>query len=260
KMTQQHIKIPTTWQQFEKETAKIVTPNQWAISINPTDMGAELAIVMTRSFGGKLVKNNQPNFNTPAAIKAMNLMKSLENSGAMKLGSGYPGDEAFGSDHALFHLTTTDGYYYDYEADGGKFTIGTAVLPTGSHGQNGNIIGGDDLAIFSQASTAQKQAAWTFLKWLSEPKQTAYWATHTGYLPVNKQAVPLMKKYLATHQYKEIGIKELKTATPGTRAANWSEAEHDWAVALQEVLVGKESPQTALAAAQGQAKTAMAGS
>jgi multiple sugar transport system substrate-binding protein len=252
-----HLTIPKTWTQFVKVADSIHAADTWAISVNPTDMGEGLALNMEEAFGSPIIKDGEPNFDTPAAAKALTLLNSLYQSGAMKIGSGYPGNVAFGSGHAIFHLTTTDGYYYDVEASEGKFTVATAPLPTGPAGRIGNMIGGDNLVIFAHTSTRQQQAAWTYIKWLTEPVQTAYWATHTGYLPVTRLALPLMKSYLATHAYKQIGIDELATSATEPELPNFSEAEDDLGNAFEAVLLEHESPSQALKEAQSQAVSSL---
>jgi len=248
-----HLSIPKTWQQFVEVAKEIHAPDTWAISVNPTDMGEYLTLNLAEAFGSPIVKYHQPDFNTPGAAQAMAVMRTLYTNGSMKLGSGYPGNVAFGSGHAVFHLTTTDGYYYDLKASLGKFTVATAPFPTGPGGKVGNMIGGDNLVIFAHTTTSQQQAAWTYIKWLTQPQQTAYWATHTGYLPVSRAALPLMKTYLATEAYKRIGIEELTSASSQPELPHFSEAENDFGNALEEVLLANEPIATALKAAQAQA-------
>lgn len=254
---QLHLTIPKTWPQFLSVAKEIHAPNVWALSIDPNDMGEDLALIMAEAYGSPIIKNGQPNFDTPGAKDALALMQKLYASGEMKIGSDYPGNVAFGSGHAVFHITTTDGYYYDLKAAEGKFTMQTAPIPTGPQGGAGNMLGGDNLVIFSQASPAQRAAAWTYMKWLTEPQQTAYWATHTGYLPVTKTAVPLMQNYLATHQYKQVGMKELGTAPPEPEVTDFTEGADDFGDALQKVLINQASIAESLSVAEQQAKQAM---
>lgn len=255
-----HLSVPKTWPQFLKVADDIHAPNTWALSIDPNDMGEDLALIMAEAYGSPIIKNGEPNFDTSGAKDALSLMEKLYASGEMKLGTDYPGEVAFGSQHAVFHITTTDGYYYDLASAAGKFTIATAPIPEGPNGDVGNMLGGDNLVIFSQASKPQRQAAWTYMKWLTEPQQTAYWGTHTGYLPVTKTAVPLMKQYLATHQYKEVGMSELGSAPPEPEVTDFTEGADDFGDALQEVLINHESIARALNTAEQQAKQSMSAS
>jgi sn-glycerol 3-phosphate transport system substrate-binding protein len=52
--------------------------------------------------------------------------------------------------------------------------------------QSAAPVGGANLAIFKDIPAAQRQAAWQFVEWLTEPAQQARWAGLTGYLPVRR--------------------------------------------------------------------------
>ncbi len=49
--------------------------------------------------------------------------------------------------------------------------------------------GGTLFTILAQAPSREKQAAWAFLRWMTQPQAARYWATQTGYLPVSRAAI-----------------------------------------------------------------------
>jgi ABC-type glycerol-3-phosphate transport system substrate-binding protein len=116
---------------------------------------------------------------------------------------------------------------------------------------------GTNIVIFSKASNAQRAAAWKFMKFLSEPRQTAYWAEATGYLPVTRAALPIMKRYIATHPYQQIAAQSLDVARGNPPYAWWTVAEGQLATAMQAVLDNGGDPAHALAAAQAKAMAAV---
>ena len=118
---------------------------------------------------------------------------------------------------------------------------------------------GTNIVIFTKASNAQRAAAWQYMKFLSEPRQTAYWAERTGYLPVTKKALPIMKRYIATHPYQQIAAQSLNVARGNPAYAWWTVAEGQLATAMQAVLDNGGDPAHALAAAQAKAMAAAGG-
>jgi multiple sugar transport system substrate-binding protein len=94
------------------------------------------------------------------------------------------------------------------------------------------------------------------MEFLTEPRQTAYWAEETGYLPVTKEALPIMKRYIATHPYQQIASQSLQVARGNPAYAWWTTAEGQLATALQAVLDNGDSPAHALADAQAKALAA----
>ena len=67
------------------------------------------------------------------------------------------------------------------------FEVGTAFLPKAE--AFGCCTGGAGLAILANKSAEQQEAAFQFVKWATEPEQTAWWSQNTGYMPVRKSAV-----------------------------------------------------------------------
>ncbi len=263
-LKKEHLAVPATWTQFAKEAKTVTSPsaNTWAVSMDPGTSsdpgnGTYLYISLIRADGGHIMKDGHPNFDSPQAQEALTYLEGLYKDGSLKLGTSYPGQTALGAQRGLFDLSTIASYYYDQEADAGKFSLQVAALPTGSHGA-GNVLQGTNIVMFSKATTAQKNAAWTYMKWLTAPAQTAYWAIHTGYLPVEKSAVPLMGSYYTTHPYQKIAADSLASATPLPAIPGFTEATGALSNAMEEVMVGHESVKTALKQAQQSAVSVLA--
>lgn len=254
-----HLAVPTTWTQFASD-AQAATNNAsdtWGVSIDPgsssgASNGTYLYVSLIRAYGGHLLVNNKPNFDSPAAQKALQYLVNLYKAGYLKVGTSYPGQTALGSAHSLFDLSTIASYYYNQQAIKGKFPMGVAALPAGPSGP-GNVLQGTNIVMFSSATTAQKNAAWTFMKWLDEPTQAAYWATHTGYLPVTQSALPLMSSYYSSHPYQKIAADSLKYAKEIPPNPAMTQAVGALANGIQAAMVGHQSVSAALHTAQQQA-------
>lgn len=256
-----HLPVPTTWTQFASDLKAVTSSSKdtWGLSMDPgsategAENGTYFYASIMQSYGGHLANSKgQPTFDTKPAREALQYLVNLWKSGAIKFGTDYPGQTAMGSEHSLFDMSTIASYYYNAAADSGKFTMDVAPFPKGPAGY-GNSLAGTNISIFSSASTAQRKAAWTFMKWLAAPAQTAYWAETTGYLPVTKAALPLMKSYLASHPYQKIAAEQLQYATETPPEPGFDEAMGAFANAIQEATVGHESVATALKNAQAQA-------
>jgi sn-glycerol 3-phosphate transport system substrate-binding protein len=72
-----------------------------------------------------------------------------------------------------------------------KLGVGPLPSPGSKPTKGGGVfIGGAGLYIVKKSAAAQ-DAAWQFIKFLSQPAQQATWAVGTGYVPVRKSAVKL---------------------------------------------------------------------
>jgi multiple sugar transport system substrate-binding protein len=258
-----HIPVPKTWTEFFADLKKVTSTkaNTWGLSIDPGSAtagpanGTFFVASIAMAYGGQLYNaKGLPTFDTAASRKALQMVVDAYKAGYIKLGTEYPGQAALGSEHSPFDMSTVAGYTYNLSLDAGKFPLGVAPFPVGPSGE-GNYMSGNELAMFSSATPAQRQAAWLFMKWLTLPAQQAYWATTTGYLAVNRAAfsLPEMKRYDATHPIQSIAAHELQYAAFLPPTPGFSEAMGAFANAIQEATVGHESVGVALKKAQAQA-------
>ena len=254
------LKPPKTWADFVKvaESVTSTSDNTWATSIDPGSKtgpanGTYVFVALLRAYGGHLIENGKVVWDSPAGVQALTLLSKLVDQGAVKIGTNYPGETALGAKRAVFDFSTIAGYPYIVKAVGGKFAMKVAAMPSGPAGP-GNVLQGTNIVLFAKATPAQRDAAWAFMKFLIQPKQTAYWAEQTGYLPVTKDALPLMKDYLDKHPYQRIAANGLADALPTPSQPRSEEMFGYLASALQSVFVGHADPQKALTAAAQQAQ------
>lgn len=75
-------------------------------------------------------------------------------------------------------------------------TINAAALP--GHKTDDQLYYGTNVAVFDSATDMQKQAAWEYIKFLTNTENTAYFAAETGYIPVrvSAQEDPVFAKVL----------------------------------------------------------------
>lgn len=260
KLQKAHLSPPRTWVQYAADEKKLSGGSDWGESIDTGTLSAPangtyeyLSIV--RAFGGSWIKNGKPNLDTKAAVKALAFLQDLKLHGALQVGTNYPEETALGAGRSAFAISSIAGYPYMLAEVGNKFTMGVAPLPNGSNGQ-GNAMAGTNVVIFSKASSAERAAAWQFMKYLSSPHATAYWAEKTGYLPVTKSALVYMKSYIAAHPYQKIAAQSLQSAGGTPPYAWWNVAVGQVAQAMQAVLDNGAKPADALASAQQAAMAA----
>ncbi len=94
-----------------------------------------------------------------------------------------------------------------------KFPVGTAFYP--EQKQFGCPTGGAGLAIPDAIPDANKVAAMTFLKFITEPDQTAYYSQNVGYMPVRKSAITgAMANFLKEKPQFKTAIDQLAKTQP----------------------------------------------
>jgi sn-glycerol 3-phosphate transport system substrate-binding protein len=119
-----------------------------------------------------------------------------------------------------------------------KFAWGLTRLPRNK--RYGVNPGGGNLVIFTKPPE-QERAAWTFISWMVEPRQTAYWSIHSGYIAVVKEAwdLPEMKALVKEHPEVLVTVEQLKDAYYEPAAPRWPEVRDLIHNTIQDILANK---------------------
>jgi len=254
--------VPTTWDQFATDAKAVSGGGTVGIAIDPGTSsgpagGEAWFEVLAHSYGTPVfTPTGTPQFNSPAAVQAMQYLVNLKQAGALSVGTNYPGQVALGAGKGLFDVSSVASYYYNQQAVGGKFPMGTAAVPAGPSGR-ANEMAGTNIVMFAKSSSAQQKAAWSFMNYLSSATAQAYWASHSGYLPVTPDALGQMTDFLTKNPYEKVAAADLAIATASPPYPWITKCQGDLVVAMQSALSGKQSPADALAAAQKQATADM---
>jgi sn-glycerol 3-phosphate transport system substrate-binding protein len=138
-----------------------------------------------------------------------------------------------------------------------QFQVGTGFLPKGPAGP-ACPTGGTGMAIAASRPPEQQLAAGMFLKFLTEPAQTAHFSAGTGYMPVRTSAVssPDMAAVFAQTPQARTAVDQLAT----TRVQDWARAfvpsgDQYLTTAIQKIVLQNENPATAFSAAAAEIKT-----
>jgi sn-glycerol 3-phosphate transport system substrate-binding protein len=76
--------------------------------------------------------------------------------------------------------------------------------------------GGTMFVLLRSAPEAEKQAAWEFVRWMSEAEQTIEWSTRTGYMPVTRPAVDRLdaRGWYTNHPNDRVAYDQLGAVAP----------------------------------------------
>ena len=118
--------------------------------------------------------------------------------------------------------------------------------------------------IMSARPEKERDAAWTFIKWLMEPEQQAEWFAGSGYLPVSNSAydLPAAKDIIAKYpQFQLPADLFAKTATTtaalGPLIGPFQQVRDAVTKAIESIASGSASPDDAMAAAVKESNAAI---
>jgi multiple sugar transport system substrate-binding protein len=262
-------KAPTTWDEFAAAAKTASTGNVVGLSIDPGSSsapagGTALFEILAQAYGDPAFSptDGTPQFTNPGVVKALDYLVAMKKNGSLALGTNYPGQVALGGQTGAFDVSSVASYPFNLKAVGDKFTLGVAPLPSGPAGV-GNQLAGTNIALFSAATDAQKAAAWKFMQFLTSAPEMAYWASTTGYLPVNTAAQqdPAFTAYAAKNPWITAAAQQLDTAIPLPPKAWVNQASGALSIAIQSAINNGTPSATALQTAQDAAlKAQKAGS
>jgi len=147
-----------------------------------------------------------------------------------------------------------------------SFQVGVGNFPKlVDSSSTGPAIGGASLWIMGNGhSTAEQNAAWSFIQYVASPAVQAEWHVATGYFPISKSALndPTDVSYRQKEPQLDVAVKQLEntpltTATQGCSAGIMPQSRQATQDALEKVLTTNADPQATLTAAAQSMTTAL---
>jgi multiple sugar transport system substrate-binding protein len=245
-----------TWTDFQNAALRLTNPAKKQFGWSFVADGSEDTVwrywAMLWQAGGSILnpEGKQASFDSPAGVKALSLIQSLAQKKAIYNDNGnqnYLG--LFNSNHIGMLWT---GPWDLTQISTGHESFGVQILPAD---QNHQTISGPDNWVMFDNGNARKEAAWTFLKWLSSPQVDLQWGLATGDLPIRAAVLKLpgYKQFLAKYPGVGVWAQNLENATqvrPVT--AVYPKISNVVGQAVQGVLLNKAQPQQALSQASQQ--------
>jgi len=197
-------------------------------------------------------------YNADPGVKILDWWKGMVDKGiAANLGrSTSDTQKAFSAGQIPMTIDSTAVVRGVINNAGGKFEVGTGYMPRPTTGgeQGGIIMGGASVYIAKDKSDKEKQAAWKFVQFVTQPKQQAFWHINTGYFPVRKDTydLPEVKANLTKFPQFQTAIDQLHAnpsnpATSGAVLGVFTQARStDVEGAIEETLLGKATAKAAL--------------
>ena len=239
-----------TWSDFEQAAAKLTDPASkkfgWAYVNDASEDTVWRYWAMLWQAGGTILNpaGNQAAFNSPAGLKALELLKRLSAKHAIYLDNGTDNYRPLFSSGHIGMLWT--GPWDLAEIISEKASYGVQILPAEANHQT--ISGPDNWVMFDNGE-AHKKASWEFLKWLTSPQIDLAWSTMTGDLPIRKSVPALAgyQRFLA--KYPGIGtwVQNLANATQARPSiVSYPKISTIVGQMVQSVLLGQAEPKQAL--------------
>lgn len=262
---------PKNWDELAKYAQKLTVKDnsgnvtQWGVEI-PNNAGSAQWL-----FGGFCLQNSKNGenmmtddgkkvmFNTPENVEALTFWVDLaQKYKAMPEGivnwSTTPSDFIAGKTAMMYHTT---GNLVNVKTNA-KFDFGVSFLP--GNKRYGASTGGGNIYIFKDISPERQEAAYKFIRFLTEPERAAQWSVDTGYVAPRKSSheTEIMKKYYESLPQASVAKDQLQYAK---REVATFEKNNVWTVfnnAVQAAVTKTMTAAEALQKAQEEAEKILA--
>ncbi len=230
------------------------------------NMGAELA----NNGNGRDARATEAYLDGDAAKTILNWWKEMYDKGyyaySGKLEDWDGADAIFVSGQSAMEITSTsDVVNRQNDAAENGFELGTSYLPyPASSERAGVVVGGASIWLTKDHPDNELQAAKNFMIWFTNTENAVRWHKATGYFPVRKSAVDVLKAenwFQQNPAYKAAFDQLLETkeipATQGALIGAFPEVRTIIEQAVEKVLVGDATVDDALSAAKKDADKAI---
>jgi sn-glycerol 3-phosphate transport system substrate-binding protein len=254
-------KAPQTWEEMRDAAKKLTKDGTWGLEIPVSGFAYWMLQTFALQNGKNLMTEDGKKvmFNTPENIEGLQYWSDLAMKdkvmpqGVTEWGT-VPSDFLEGKTAMMYHTT---GNLSNVKKNA-KFDFGVGYLPKNK--SFGSPTGGGNFYIFKDIDKKKQEAAWEFIKFMTETERAAQWSIDTGYVAVKKSAYETerMKKYAAEFPQALVARDQLQYAAAELSTHNNGKVTKAISDQVQAVLTGSLQPAEALKKAQEEADKALA--
>jgi sn-glycerol 3-phosphate transport system substrate-binding protein len=259
---------PRTWDEMV-EMGKALTlrdasgnVTQWGLGI-PSSMNSVhwLFGALVAQNGGILSSEDglYTYFDSPEVIEALQFFVDLSTkhgihpAGILEWGTT-PNDFMQGRLAMAWHTT---GNLSNIRSNS-TFDFGVAPYP--GNPDPASVLGGGNLYIFSGASEEQQAAAFEFVKFMTSAELLADWGVQTGYVAPRDDSweTETLRAYVAEVPQAEVARRQIPASKPEISTYEAARVNQVLNTAIQAAIIGEQTPEAALRAAQAEAEQILA--
>lgn len=249
-------KAPTDWQGL-KDMAKAMQTKagaKYGIGLQAGGTGSwQTVLPFAWTNGAKVTSDSAYTFDSPELVEAMKYYQSFFTEGiADKAAPVQPTTEPdFASGRVPMFISGPWMMSAVEKVGGAGFKDKYAVAPIPQAKQPASFVGGSDFVVFKNSK--QRDTAWKFVKFLSDPATQAKWYTMSTDLPAVQSA--WTEGDLAADEKLKVFGEQLKSAQAPPSFPTWEQVIEQFDTQMEKVTKTGADPAAALKAVQQQAQS-----
>lgn len=253
------IEIPQTWDEFDAFLRKATIKDE---NGNTTRYGCSFAGWSSAYFGSIFWSNGVTAFEdeemtktglgSEKAVEVIKMVKGWVDEGLVKWCYGTNASTNMrqslidGTSFAVFHTCAVYSVYQPALANNGC-EVGVAFPPSGE--KTIADLGGSGLTIMAKATDAQKEAAYKFIRWMTQPEGNLVVIKATGYMPVTTECLESegCKEWIANNPELQNLYDHINDVYAVPTSTAWSDISTKWCDGLAQIFVEGKDVETGVA-------------
>ncbi|GAA5416579.1 sn-glycerol-3-phosphate-binding periplasmic protein UgpB [Paraliobacillus ryukyuensis] len=249
------LEAPKTWEDV-RNIAETVTGDGIVGMGFENSYESEFQAIL-KQMGGTYIdkETHEAKFGSKEGVQAMTMIKDMIDEGiARTAGEDNYMSNPFGRGDVAMYIGSSAGIPHVASAAEGNIEWSATTMPT-LDGEAATTFAGNDIVMFNQAETAEQEAAWQFMKYLTSPEVSADWAMQSGYLPVrySAQETEDYQAYVEENPAYEAGPKQFDTGFFIARVQGGDAVRNIVLEELDKILLDEKTVEEGLSDAQEQA-------
>lgn len=252
-----YTEVPTDWEGFKQMAADMKSKGgaKWGISLQPGGVGSwQTVLPLAWTNGAEIATEDAYQFNTPETVEAVEYFQSFFTDGIAD--PAPPADQTVpdftsGTVPMFISGPWMRSLVEDMGGEGFADKYDVAPIPVPEGGSTSSFVGGSNLAVFKD--TENRDTAWAFVEWLTEPETQVSWFEETTNLPSVQTAWE--DEALAADEKLAAFGTQLETAQAPPSFSTWEEVVTFLDTALEQVAKAGADPQEVLDGVQAQAES-----
>lgn len=253
---------PKTWDEFEKQAKAALKTDatgkvtRWGVSAFTIE--TFLGQVVNR--GGSILKSDLSAvaFDGKEGLASLQLLERCMNENWCYIPKQFDWQDRFAEGNLLYVGATSTSIGFIIDTLKGK-PLNWSVVPWPDGGGSAKQIQFGGVVAVTKSTPAKQLASWEFLKWFAEGKQTARWASISGYMPLRASAAndQALKDYWAKRPQSKQAFDLIPLSVAGPSIRGYQEIRDAVSEMQTKITTKKAKADEALAAAATRANAAL---
>lgn len=253
---------PKTWDEFEKQAKAALKTDasgktiRWGVST----FSIETFLGQVVNRGGSILKSDLSAiaFDGKEGLASLQLLERCINEGWCYTPKAFDWQDRFAEGNLLYVGATSTSIGFIIDTLKGK-PLNWSVVPWPDGGGSAKQIQFGGVVAITKSTPAKQLASWEFLKWFTDGKQTARWASLSGYMPLRASAAndQALKDYWTKRPQSKQAFDLIPVSVAGPSIRGYQEIRDSVSEMQTKITTKTAKAEAALAAAATRANAVL---